>query len=64
MIYEPDVGGDPSSHRGMPGAEPRLWARLGAYQPVLSRFLPDYLDGKQTLRATIDQIIAALPPSS
>lgn len=43
----------------------QLWTRgpdWGAYQPVLSRFLPDYLDGKPTLRATIDQIIAVLPP--
>jgi hypothetical protein len=45
----------------------QLWTRgqdWTAYQPLLTRFLPEYFDGKQTLRATIDQIITALPPSS
>jgi hypothetical protein len=44
-----------------------LWTRgpdFAAYQPLLTRFLPEYLDGKHTLRAAIDQIIAGLPPSS
>lgn len=44
-----------------------LWSRgqdWTAYQQLLTRFVPEYLDGKQTLRATIDQIVAALPPGS
>jgi hypothetical protein len=37
---------------------------FAAYQPLLTRFVPEYLDGKQTLRAAIEQLIAGLPPSS
>jgi hypothetical protein len=43
-----------------------LWRRSPdwtAARPAMLRAIPDYLDGKLTLRAALDEILAATPPA-
>jgi hypothetical protein len=43
-----------------------LWTRdreWTSYRALLARSVPDHLDGQQTLRAMIEQIVSALPPA-